>query len=88
MRKGLHAGASVVMVLCFLPLWGLQVYYWGVWWGPIGRYFGLGAIPVALLLPFIHLVKTGFFSYVLFGLLAAVITALVTLSITDPDRSR
>ena len=88
MREGINKGAAVALVLAFLPLWGLQVYYWWTWWGPVGFFLGTGAIPVALLLPIICLAKTGLFSYLLFGLMAAVITASITFAKTSPESTQ
>jgi hypothetical protein len=79
----LHGLARVLSFLTFGCLWVAQVYYWNDWWGPIGLYLGLGAIPVGLTLPVVYLFQTGFFSYILFGLLGAFITALIVAARTE-----
>ena len=57
----IHALARTEIFLAFGALWILQIINWNQWWGPTGLYLGIGAIPIGLTLPFVYLVKTGFF---------------------------
>ena len=67
----------------FGSLWILQIYHWHQWWGAVGTYVAIGAIPVGLTLPFIYFIKTGFFSYLLFGILAGFVVASIAVTRTE-----
>jgi len=80
-----YFSARAVSFISFGALWISQIYQWEQWWGALGLYLGIGAIPVGLTLPIVYFIKTGFFSYVLFGLLAVFIASLVVGALTEDN---
>ena len=50
----------VLVGLSGLVMFGFQIYWFLLWWGPLGVLVGVFVPPLAVVFPFIYLLKEGF----------------------------
>ncbi len=72
----------IVFYICGIIMWGLELYWFYQWWDIGGILIAIFIPPLAVIFPFIYLIKVGFAStyFIVWGLgvLSLIITSFIS----------